>query len=133
MEIYEYFKRESNLLSILNEFRPDTWLSWYRLSSNLYKDNKESMTIFLDINVSKYYCADMLKQWLELLNNSQQNTSLEQKFLHANIWNYLTFDNLKSAQYDLQNDLISNYPEYIPKLVRWAYRKQRLDLILMAV
>ena len=129
LEIYEYFKRESNLLSILNEFRPDTWLSWYRLSSNLYKDNKESMTIFLDINVSKYYCADMLKQWLELLNNSQQNTSLEQKFLHANIWNYLTFDNLKSAQYDLQNDLISNYPEYIPKLVRWAYRKQRLDLI----
>lgn len=131
LKIYKHFNTQENLLiqgfSDLAQ-QPMSWSVWQNLADVLDKNWKNNPEIigFLDKILGRCFSFYMLKTWLNLLINSSDSNEHEQSFLKGNTWNSLRAENIQ----ELHQTLIShNYSDLTSKLVIWAIKEQRLELI----
>ncbi len=130
LEVYQWFnKNKPGLFEILNKLDEtnQSWLSWENIATFLYSDNdnQANRVDFLDSTVAQKFPAEVFKTWFNLLKSEPNNPKIKESFLNGKAWQNLSEETLENLYICLTND----FPDYVGKLIEWAYEKGRFDLI----
>jgi hypothetical protein len=133
VEIYQHslLKEKSNFIESLGALtlisESKLWLNWEKLAFSLDEkwETNIKVIVFLDEILAEYFPREILKIWLNLFLTTSQNSDYKEYFLMSKTWKLLSNQNIVK----LRENLISNYPSSISKLILWSINKDRLELL----